>query len=69
MRARAIQEVEPPVAGFAGSPTLLINAVDPFPATAPTTRLGCRYYLTETGLDAAPSVEQLITALRTRFAG
>lgn len=66
VRARVIREVQPPAAGFAGSPTLLVNGVDPFPTTAPATGLGCRYYRTETGLDAAPSVEQLVTALRTR---
>lgn len=65
VRPLAIREAEPPVAGFAGSPTLLINGVDPFPAAAPTTELGCRYYLTEAGLQAAPSVAQLVTALRT----
>lgn len=54
-------------AGFTGSPTLLVNGVDPFPPAVPTTVLGCRFYRTETGLDAAPSVQQLVTVLRAHL--
>lgn len=68
VRARPIREAAPAADGFAGSPTLLINGVDPFPTLEPTTALGCRHYRTDAGLDAAPSVEQLVTALRTHLA-
>ena len=50
--------------GFAGSPTLLINGTDPFPAPSGVTGLCCRFYRTETGDDGAPSVTQLVAALR-----
>lgn len=50
--------------GFAGSPTLLINGVDPFPAPRDIGGLCCRFYRTETGDDGAPSVPQLVAALR-----
>jgi hypothetical protein len=50
--------------GFAGSPTLLINGVDPFPRPASVSGLCCRMYRTEDGLSGAPSVEQIVAALR-----
>lgn len=46
-----------------GSPTILIDGVDPFDSTAPT-GLSCRVYRTEAGLEGAPSVEQLIAVLK-----
>ena len=44
---------------FRGSPTILIDGRDPFsPEDAPV-GLSCRVYLTEDGLEGAPSVAQL----------
>lgn len=55
-------------AGFAGSPTLLINGVDPFPQPASVDGLCCRLYSTEEGLSGAPTVDQLVAALRAHLA-
>lgn len=49
--------------GFHGSPTILIDGRDPFD-TAGTTGLSCRVYRTEAGMEGAPSVEQLVAALK-----
>lgn len=49
--------------GFAGSPTILINGVDPFPRPAHVDGLCCRFYDTESGSSGAPSVDQLAAAL------
>lgn len=49
--------------GFAGSPTILVDGVDPFPRPAHVDGLCCRFYDTETGSSGAPSVEQLVAAL------
>ena len=48
--------------GFRGSPTVLINGVDPFadPNTTAAGTLACRVYQTE---DGSPTVEQLRHAL------
>lgn len=44
--------------GFSGSPTVLVNGVDPFADnTAPA--LACRIYQTETGPAGSPSIHQL----------
>lgn len=48
--------------GFGGSPTVLVEGVDLFPA--PTAGLSCRLYATEDGAEGAPSVGQLVEALR-----
>ena len=50
-------------AAFPGSPTIRIDGIDPF---APTDGVGlsCRVYRTVTGLGGAPSVADLILALR-----
>ena len=55
-------------AGFAGSPTLLINGVDPFPRPTSVAGLCCRLYRTEEGVSGAPSVDQLVAALRAHLA-
>jgi hypothetical protein len=51
-------------AGLRGSPTIIIDGADPFadPAVAPS--LSCRIYATEHGPDGAPTVTQLVEALR-----
>ncbi len=51
-------------AGLRGSPTILIDGVDPFAGLDLEPALSCRIYATEHGPDGAPSVVQLIEALR-----
>ncbi len=48
--------------GFGGSPTVMVDGVDLFPAR--TAGLSCRLYATEDGAEGAPSVGQLVEALR-----
>jgi hypothetical protein len=50
---------------FRGSPTLLIDGIDPFDATGPT-GLFCRVYRTDAGPEGAPSLNQLLAALEER---
>lgn len=50
--------------GMRGSPTILIQGRDPFADGAAAAGLACRLYRTETGYGGAPTVEQLIEALR-----
>jgi hypothetical protein len=47
---------------FAGSPTVLIDGRDPFPAD--TIGLSCRLYATDDGPQGAPTVAQLVEVLR-----
>ncbi|WP_460516959.1 thioredoxin family protein [Humibacter antri] len=48
---------------FSGSPTILVNGVDPFPSSGPVGELACRIYQTPNGLAGAPMVEQLAAVL------
>lgn len=48
---------------FSGSPTVLVNGSDPFPAETSSFGLTCRVYRTEAGLEGSPSVAQLRQAL------
>jgi hypothetical protein len=65
LRRRQIAERrEAERAGMAGSPTLLINGVDPFAAPGQVAGLSCRLYRDAEGRPAgAPSVEELRRAL------
>lgn len=45
--------------GFKGSPTVLIDGVDPFAPDETPLGLSCRIYDTESGLCGSPSLEQL----------
>lgn len=50
--------------GMVGSPTLLVDGVDPFAESGRECHVSCRLYLDEYGrLDGAPSVSQLRAAL------
>jgi hypothetical protein len=49
--------------GFAGSPTILIDGVDPFAEPEQPIGLGCRVYRTPDGLAGVPTVDQLAHAL------
>jgi hypothetical protein len=48
---------------FRGSPTVLLNGHDPFADPGGPIGLSCRCYLTEDGMEGAPSVGQLAAAL------
>lgn len=50
-------------AGFAGSPTILLDGRDLFPGAAIPDGLACRLYPTATGLAGSPTVEDLVIAL------
>ncbi len=47
-----------------GSPTILIDGVDPFPTDRRGSSGHCRLYTTARGFEGAPSVDQLVAALR-----
>ncbi len=48
---------------FAGSPTLLIDGVDPFASGETPVGLACRTYVTDEGLAESPTVAQIEEAL------
>lgn len=48
---------------FAGSPTILIDGIDPFAEADQPIGLTCRVYRTPDGLAGAPTVAQLAQAL------
>lgn len=50
--------------GMRGSPTILIDGRDPFVETADPTALSCRLYRSDVRVSGAPTVEQLVEALR-----
>lgn len=50
--------------GFRGSPTILVSGADPFADAAAPVGYACRFYLTDAGMEGAPSADQLATALR-----
>ena len=68
VRLRAVEtDEEAQALHFNGSPTILIDGRDPFPAPAGSYGLSCRVYPTPDGLVGAPTVDQLVRAL-TDFA-
>ena len=63
-RREVADEHEAAQAGMHGSPTLLIDGVDPFAAPGQPPSLSCRLYPDATGrAEGAPSVEALWRAL------
>jgi hypothetical protein len=54
---------------FAGSPTILIDGVDPFPGGFRTTDLACRVYRDGQRMAGLPSHESLRRVLVTALAG
>lgn len=48
---------------FSGSPTILLDGIDPFPSPGGVAGLACRLYDTPDGRRGAPTVTQLTTAL------
>lgn len=64
LRLQKIETIEEAVKlGFRGSPTVLIEGVDPFANESAPVGLACRVYLTPDGREEAPSLEQLRDAL------
>jgi len=62
---------ETEVAMACTSPTILVNGIDPF-AGAVAEYDACRLYYTDAGIEGAPSVAQIVDALRSaihRFGG
>lgn len=55
--------------GFHGSPTLLIDGVDPFADEDAPVGLACRIYLTEQGPAGSPSLSQLRHAITSTEQG
>jgi hypothetical protein len=49
--------------GFVGSPTILINGVDPFRAAGQIPAYACRVYVTPAGLAGVPPLDEVISAL------
>ncbi|NMM31160.1 MAG: thioredoxin family protein [Cellulomonas sp.] len=49
--------------GFRGSPSVLVDGIDPFAAADASVGLTCRLYQTPDGLSGSPTLEQLRTAL------
>jgi hypothetical protein len=49
--------------GFVGSPTILINGVDPFRAAGQSPAYACRVYATPAGLSGVPLLDDVISAL------
>ncbi len=49
---------------FTGSPTFLVNGLDPFAVPGAAVGVACRLYRTPTGLAGVPSLDELREALR-----
>jgi hypothetical protein len=49
--------------GFVGSPTILINGVDPFGVARQSPAYACRAYATPAGLSGVPPLGDVISAL------
>ncbi|MBO1755527.1 hypothetical protein J4030_10370 [Allobranchiibius sp. CTAmp26] len=50
--------------GFTGSPTILLDGVDPFATPRQAVGLSCRLYATPAGLRGVPTLTELRSALR-----
>jgi hypothetical protein len=48
---------------FHGSPALLVAGIDAFAGPETPPAFACRTYRTETGIEGAPSVDQIVAAL------
>jgi hypothetical protein len=49
--------------GFVGSPTILINNVDPFAVAGQSPAYACRVYTTPAGSSGVPRLDEVISAL------
>ncbi|MGO4597721.1 thioredoxin family protein [Terrabacter sp. 2RAF25] len=50
--------------GFVGSPTILLDGVDPFATSGARPALACRLYASPAGPSGSPTVAQLVAALQ-----
>jgi len=65
LRYRRIETPEEAVrTGFVGSPTVLLEGVDPFATGDESFGLACRLYATPHGLQGSPTLARLRDALR-----
>ena len=48
---------------FVGSPTILVDGIDPFAAAGAPVGLACRVYPTPDGLRGSPTLDQLVAVL------
>ncbi len=55
--------------GFAGSPTLLIDGIDPFTDPSGNAGWACRLYATPEGASGCPAIDQLRDALTSPHGG
>jgi len=55
--------------GFRGSPTVLIDGVDPFAEPEAPVGLACRVYRTDDGFAGSPSLSRLRQAIETERSG
>jgi len=60
-RVTSVEQAE--ALGFQGSPTILINGTDPFADPDAPAGLACRFYRTDSGVQPAPTVEQIHAVL------
>lgn len=51
------------VPGFQGSPSIIVNGVDPFAVPADPVGLSCRMYHTPNGIAGSPTLDQLRTVI------
>lgn len=65
-RKRISSPTEAEQAGFRGSPTILIDGLDPFADPDAPTGLSCRLYNTPEGLRGSPTSDMLRAVLRQR---
>jgi hypothetical protein len=49
--------------GFVGSPTILIDGVDPWAVPGTSPAVACRVYVTAAGLSGVPPLDGLVAAL------
>lgn len=56
-------EAEAERTGFHGSPTVLVDGVDPFTGADCPVSFSCRMYPHDGGADGAPSIEELMVAM------
>ena len=50
--------------GFVGSPTVLVDGIDPFAREGSPVGFACRVHMTPEGLAGSPTVDQLMEVLR-----
>lgn len=63
-RVNVLTEEEAERLSFRGSPTIVVNGVDPFADPSAPLGLSCRVFQTPDGLRGSPTIEQLVEVLR-----